>query len=229
MLPAMAVNATPNARPQRRALAFLAALLLALLACRQQRTPAEPAKPVQAAATKGPGRSPPQASFTPAKPWRSSKDPETSVSPPDPASETWRAFVNQHTPNQRLTPKWQPLPASETVELSMPEGSLFRCVVQPLQTTAQTNDFNTQLIAWSMQREVLCSSDQWQTWTSATHEVRVPSEGERVAKLASLHLREVQKDGASYHTVVLLRDDEEQRDGVPGPPRILENVVVDDD
>lgn len=200
----------------------------ALLACDAKPEPAKAPKPSEGVAL---GRKAPlpDAAYAPPEAWRSSRDETLVVSPPDAAKETWRAFVNQHTPNQRLTPKWQPLSAKKTVELAMPEGSRFRCAVLPLQTAAIANDFNTKLIAWSLKRELLCSADDWQTWSSSTHETRMTPEGERSSWQAALHLRERRDDGKTYETVVLIRDDAEQRKASTGPPQIVEGRLVDED
>ena len=78
------------------------------------------------------------------------------VAPPDLSQETWRALVNQYRPHQKKTPHWQPLPADQRVELQMPPGHGYRCVVYPLDVTQSTNDFGTELKGWSLRRDMLC-------------------------------------------------------------------------
>jgi hypothetical protein len=164
------------------------------------------------------------------QPWQSKKPDLTPVQPPDLAEEVWRAFVSQNEPIQIKTPRWQALPADQTVELQMAEDSHFRCQVTPLVITPEANDFNTKLKAWVMSRTLMCSDDGWKNWTEYSHTVHLAPGGERkMFAVPEALLRERQPDGSVRQTFVILRSDKEQRDATTGPPRILTGVEVDDD
>ena len=100
----------------------------------------------------------------------------------------------------------------------------------PLQITAEHNDFNTKLLGWSLQRDLLCSADQWRSWTVHPHKLRVLPDGTRKTTVAGEVLfSERDPDQQVRETYVLVRDEPEQRQATTGPPRILPGVPVDDD
>jgi hypothetical protein len=139
------------------------------------------------------------------------------------AQETWRVLVTQDQPLQRKTPMWQPLPASDTVELKMPEGSHYRCIVPPLQVKAEANGFGSQLEFWHMSRSFLCSTDNFETWSETALYDRIAADGKReYSHGAGVLLREhVPGDDAPHHMFVLMRPDKEKREATVGPPRIV--------
>jgi hypothetical protein len=171
---------------------------------------------------------PPEVAFVAAQPWQSTREGSAPLEPPP--LETWRALVSQHRPQQTKTPRWQPLAPTDTVELAMPPGSRFRCVVTPLQVTAEANDFGTKLKAWVLARSLLCSGDDFRSWTEHGHGVRLPADGERaITSEATALLRERDAGSDPRHTFVLVRADEESRAAATGPPRVLPGVAVDED
>jgi hypothetical protein len=181
------------------------------------------------APTPAPAHEPPKFEFVAPRAWQSKKQGSEPIAPPDLSLETWRVLVNQQQPIQIKTPHWQPLPAKETVELSMPDGSGFRCIVPPLVVTADANDFGTKLKAWLLTRSFICSGDGFRTWTEYEHRVRVLPDGSReepVADTGAL-LRERGTDQVVRHTFVLLRTTPERREATTGPPKILPGVAVD--
>jgi hypothetical protein len=138
--------------------------------------------------------------------------------------------VSQNQPLQKKTPLWQPLPAPQTVELAMPEGSGFRCIVTPLQVAAEANDFGTKLKAWLLTRYLRCSSDGWRHWTEYGYRVKVLPDGSRTEEgEAGALLRELSADQTVLHSFVHLRSDKERREATTGPPQILPGVAVDED
>ncbi len=229
------------ARTHRRVVACACALLLAVIpiACGSKGDRAGRSAPAAPPASNtspepsprvDPGRAsgPPEVAFVAAQPWQSTREGSEPIAPPP--LETWRVLVNQHQPHQIETPRWQPLPPRDTVELKMPPGSGFRCVVTPLQVKADANDFGTKLKAWVMTRNLLCSGDGFRRWTEHGHAVRLAPDGTRetIAPAAAL-LRERDAGPVVRHSYVVVRADEENRQATTGPPRILPGVAVDDD
>jgi hypothetical protein len=177
----------------------------------------------------------PRVAFVAAQPWHSRMGKPIAIDPPDLANETWRVFVNQNQPIQLATPRWQPLPAQDNVEPTMPAGSRFRCLVTPLEIATDANDFGTKLKAWVLTRTLRCSVDGWHSWTEYPHKVRVAPDGTRTVVAAAEALLR-QRDGAPgasaqpvRETYVLVRDDKEHREATTGPARILPGVAVDED
>lgn len=208
--------------------------LLALVSCSGERErPAGSASEVGVpraalrATLRAPG-APPAVAFVAPEPWQSTRAGSAPLSPPDPARETWRALASQNEPLQKKTPHWQPLPAERTVELAMPEGSAHRCVVGPLQVTAEADDFGRELHAWVLARTLTCSSDDFAHWTEHHHVVHVRPDGTReVATEGGVLLRTREATGGVRQSFVMLRADEERRVATKGPPRILPGVEVD--
>ena len=207
-----------------------ALLALALIGCGSDAD--RGAAPERAASSVGPlsaahvlaarPRPAPTHEFVAPQSWQSTREGAPPVAPPDPALETWRAMVSQNQPLQKPTPRWQPLPARQTVELGMPPGSSFRCIVTPLQIAAEANDFGTKLKAWLLTRHLRCTSDGWQRWTEYGYRIRVLPDGSREepAELGAL-LRELSADQKTVlHSYVLLRSDKEKREATTGPPKI---------
>jgi hypothetical protein len=173
---------------------------------------------------------PPRLEFKAPVAWQSRKSGTPPIPPPDPSAEVWRVFVTQNEPLQIKTPKWQSLPPQENVEVAMPEGSSFRCMVSPLEIATDTNDFNTKLKAWVLKRVLTCSDDGWRNWTEYSHSVRVTPEGQRdMLAVPEALLRERMPDQSIKQSFVLLRSDKEIREATTGPPRILYDRVVDED
>jgi hypothetical protein len=164
----------------------------------------------------------PAAAFVPPKAWTSWREGIKPVAPPDLSKETWRVFANRELPIQRETPLWQPVAADQVVELHMPVGSIYRCMVQPVEVTAQANDWGTELQGWELVRKLLCSADEWKTWTEYPHRMVVSADGTRtVMYAAEAALRERAASGEVYQTTVLFRSDQEERQASTGPARIL--------
>ncbi len=139
-------------------------------------------------------------------------------------------LVSQTRPIQAKTPHWQALPASATVQLEMPADSVYRCIVPPLQVTAETNTLRTQLKAWTLARSFRCSDDGWRSWTEAIHRVRKLADGSRQDDPdTGILLRERGEDGAVREAFVLLRADKERTQATTGPPRILANALAEEE
>jgi hypothetical protein len=174
---------------------------------------------------------PPTQAFVAPQAWVSRKPGKnTPIEPPDLDQETWRVLVTQNKPLQRKTPLWQALPAREMVELNMPEGVGFRCVVQPVRVTTLADDFNYKLKGWGLTRSLLCSSDQWQSWNEYVYSGLVQPDGTRVFpdEVGAL-LREQAPDQSVRHTFAMMRSDKEKRQATYGAPQILTGMKVDED
>ena len=172
---------------------------------------------------------PPVFAFVAPKPWQSSREGSTPLAPPDLSLETWRVLVSQTKPIQIKTPLWQSLPASQSVELSMPEGSGFRCVVTPLEVKAQANDFGTKLVAWSMLRRFVCSADGFRSWTEYQHEVRLRPDGTREDSPETGALLRERNGAQVVETYALMRTTPERREATTGPPQITTGKAIDPD
>jgi hypothetical protein len=216
---------------------YLRAALILLASCAERPGDVAPAtasplagtRPTAAPAAQTSAGEPPRLTFTPPQPWHSWKTPDERIAPPDPTKETWRVLVHQRQPMQVPTPKWQRLPATETVPVAMQPESRFRCVVGPLTVEAKANDPATELEAWTLRRDLLCSGDGWQTWTQHEHALHLLPDGtRRTVTAAQASLREHTGDPRARETVVLVRDDEELRTATTGPPRVLPGAAVDD-
>jgi hypothetical protein len=208
----------------------LAPALLALACGGSERSerPAAPPEPARAAVAK-PELAAPAVPYVAPEPFRSSKDPADVVAPPDPAGETWRVLSNRAKPIQTKTPRWRPLPARQTVPVEIQAQTRYRCVVTPLQVTPVTDDFKTELKAWFMRRDLLCSSDGWHSWTEHPHTVRVEADGTRKTLLrGEVLLRERGAGLDAWETVVMMRDDDERRAATTGPPRVVPDAPLDD-
>lgn len=168
----------------------------------------------------------PTTAFVAPQPFQLSTPGAAPIAPPDLSKETWRAFVNQYSPHQKKTPKWQPLPASERVELAMPPQSRFRCVVQPVSVTPLANDFSTVFKGWSLLRTMQCSSDGFATWTEYAHRARMLPNGTHEVEFDSEALLREHNGEHPRETVVRMRTREPRREATTGPPRILEGVEV---
>jgi hypothetical protein len=161
--------------------------------------------------------------------WQSKRKATPPVPAPDPALHTWHVFVDQYEPHQKNTPLWQPLPAHQTLEVHMPEGSAFRCVALPLEIRAEANDFETELEAWRLSRSVLCSSDGWRTWSSYAHRLGILPDGTRQPDYKSdAWLSERSSDGVARNTVLSLRAEPPRREATTGPPQIVSGARVSD-
>lgn len=193
----------------------------------------KPAPPPPAAAPQAAGHLP-SFTFVAPQPWQSKKEGVAPVDPPDLSKETWRIFVSQYEPIQFETPKWQPLPAAETVEVKMRPGSPYRCVVSPLKIEPIANGFRTKFKAWYMERTLLCSGDGFRTWIESKLALRANADGTRqVGPNAGALLThwDAKDPNLLVHTSVLMRSDKENIEPTYGPPQILTNVNVppDDD
>jgi len=172
---------------------------------------------------------PPGVEFVAPNEWKSWREGVQPVAPPDLTRETWRVFANRELPIQRETPVWQPLAADKRVELHMPAGSTYRCIVDPVEVTPQVNDWGTELEGWELVRKLLCSGDDWQTWTEYPHRLLLSIDGTRTVAYASeAALRERATTGEIYQTTVLLRSDKEERQATTGPARILASTTPPD-
>lgn len=196
--------------------------LVASAACR----PTSP-QPSAAAATKPVL---PSFTFVAPEPWHSKKPDEPPVAPPDLTVETWRVFASQTEPLQKKNPRWQSLAAERTVELEMPEGSAYRCLVTPLRIEAKANTWGTKLMAWAMERTLMCSSDDYRTWIESTLRVRLRADGTRdVGPDAGAVLRSAMSEGGVRQMFVLMRSDREKREPTYGPPQIVSGSPQDAD
>lgn len=211
---------TPRTSALRFATKWCTSLLLVCCACGERTSPQ--ATPAATVTSQPVSALPPPAAFVPPQAWTSWRDGVKPVAPPDLSKETWRVFANREQPIQRETPVWQPVVADKAVEIRMPVGSAYRCIVQPVEITAQANDWGTELEGWELLRKLLCSADQWRTWTEYPHRMVLSVDGTRtVAYAAEAALREHTKSGEVHHTTVLFRSDQEERQASAGPARIL--------
>jgi hypothetical protein len=203
---------------------------LAAAACGPKAEPEPPRAPSPAAPEVQAAPQPLVFGFKDPGPWKS-YDGTKSVELPDLAAETWRVMVNQTEPMQKKNPWWQPLPARDTVELEMPPGSKFRCMVPPLDVKAKPNEYGSDLEAWMFKRSFLCSNDGFRTWSETQLQVRQSVKGKRkvVPDDAGILLRERGDDGVVRELYVLMRSDKEKTTPTYGPPQIIPGRKVDDD
>lgn len=167
--------------------------------------------------------------FKEPEPWKS-QDGSKVVPPPDLEAETWRVMVNQMEPMQRKNPWWQPVKARETVDLEMPPGSKFRCMVPPLIVAPEPDEYGGSLEAWQFKRSFLCSSDDFRTWSETQLRVRASVKGSRkVGPDAGILLRWRDDDGKRNEMFVMMRSDKDKTTAEFGPPRIIAKKVDDDD
>ena len=172
----------------------------------------------------------PRLDFVGPRAWQSTHASGSRVEPPDIARERWRALASQTEPMQVKAPRWQALPPDRSVELAMPQGSRFRCLVSPLRVTPQANDFGSELTAWNLERTLLCSSDGFRSWTEQPHVVTARTDGTReVAAQGGALLRQRDEHGREHLSYVMLRADAEQRVATTGPPQVLPGVLVAED
>lgn len=196
-----------------------AAFLLGSSSCGRDKTSEAPATEPASSSAKP---SPPSTEFVAPQTWKSWREGVEPAAPPNLGQETWRAFANQEEPIQRETPVWQPLVADKVVELHMPAGSSYRCIVNPVEVTPQVNDWGTELRGWELMRKLLCSSDGWKTWTEYPHRLLLSVDGTRtVMYAAEAALREQTAAGRVHQTTVLFRSDKEERQATTGPARIV--------
>jgi len=207
---------------------LLAALLagVALLACGSdtRATPSAPpaAKAGSALTQAQPSGNPPSFEYRAPQPWRPNLADAPDVAPPDPAKEVWRALVSQNAPLQKQTPRWQALPAERSVELSMPEGSAFRCIVSPLTATPEAEEFAKTLDAWVLARTLVCSGDGFRSWSEHAHVTRLLPDGTReITMQGGALLRERDAGSGIRESYVLLRSEPERREATTGPARIV--------
>jgi hypothetical protein len=215
--------ARPKASPAASA-EWIAALVFLSAACSGSSAPeaASSTRPKVTPASVPAHAAPPSVAFVAPKTWKSWREGVQPVAPPDLTKETWRVFANRELPIQRETPLWQPLAADERVDLQMPVGSTYRCVVDPVEVTPQVNDWGTELLGWDLVRKLLCSGDGWQTWSEYPHRLQLSIDGTRnVAYASEAALRERTVSGEVYQTTVLLRSDKEERNASTGPARII--------
>jgi hypothetical protein len=131
-------------------------------------------------------------------------------------------LVDQYEPHQKPTPEWQPLPAVETVEVKMPEGSGLRCIVPPLQISAEPEESGRSLESWFLSREVLCSGDGFRSFSAHPFRMHLMPDGKRELDYRSdAWLRERGADGTIVHTQVMMRAEAPRRDATVGPPQVL--------
>jgi hypothetical protein len=204
---------------------YLSVVALLSCACGQKpAAPPEPAAPQVQAVVQ-----PLKFEFKAPAPFKSN-DGSKVVQPPDLDAETWRVMVNQNEPMQFKNPQWQPVPARETVELQMTPGWKYRCVVPPIEVKAQGNEWGTDLEAWLFKRSLLCSNDDFKSWSETVLNVRLSLKGKRkVGPDSGLLLRERGDDGTVKNMFVLMRSDKENTMPTYGPPQIIAGKKVDDD
>jgi hypothetical protein len=221
-------------------LARVCAVLAVCCSCGGEPTGPAPAAPAEsalrapvAAEAPEPVLAAPRTTFVAPQPWQSQGEEKVTVAPPDLAQETWRALVTQFRPLQAPTPLWQPLPATDNVELAMQPGVRFRCLVTAVEVAPDADDFNRKLSAWVLTRSLRCSGDGWHSWTESRHSVRLLQDGTRETSAAAGALLREHDDSpaaaGARQTTVVVRDDKEQRAATTGPPRILPGVKVHDD
>ena len=211
-------------RLEARGLSLTMAVLFGCACGQKPAAPAEPAKP-QAQAVVQPLRF----EFKEPAAFKSADGAKT-VPPPDLDAETWRVLVNQNEPMQLKNPFWQPVPARETVELQMTAGWKYRCMVAPLEVKAQPNEWGTELSAWLFKRTLMCSNDDFKSWSESVLNVRQSVKGKRKSGPdAGLLLRERGDDGQIKQMFVMMRSDKENTLPTYGPPQVLAGRKVADD
>jgi hypothetical protein len=207
--------------------------VLALGACRSSDSvPSDEAKGALSAARPAPSApgapsafaaEPPLEAFR-LEPWVSPRKGIDPVTPPESLLRPWRAFVNQERPRQKKNPRWQSLPPKEAVFLEMQGESAFRCLVNPLEIGARTDEDETEVEAWVLMRRMRCSSDGWATWAQVEHTVLVDLDGKERPLIdhGELFLRERREGAPPRETTVFLRSDEIPKGlATTGPPRVL--------
>lgn len=191
----------------RVALAGLLALSLLATSCgrlKRRGAPAPQPKPVEV--------------YKPGE-WKSPQG--TVFTPPEVAKETWRVMVVQTVPRQNKNPRWKKLQIDEAVDLEMPPGTRFRCLVNPVRFRPWENEIASHVIKWDLIREIRCSNDGWNTYTELVHGVSMGGKGEAptpTSRQAELFLYDHVEGKRSQITVLMKWDGP-----VPRPPRVVDD------
>jgi hypothetical protein len=129
--------------------------------------------------------------------------------PPEAAKHPWRVMMKQEKPRPKKNPVFRVVKAEEGVEIEMPAGSRFRCVVNPVDYKVMLEEIPLEPEGWTLMRTVRCSSDGWQTWSQAVIAQYIKQDGtkgDQSARQAELFLREV-IEGKPTDIVMVLRPD----------------------
>jgi hypothetical protein len=138
--------------------------------------------------------------------------------PPQVASETWRVKVMQEIPRQKKNPRWRTLKIDEAVDLEMPPGTRYRCLVNPVRFRPWEDEISSKVIKWDLIRSVRCSSDGWRTYSELVHGVSMGGGGETpspISRQGELYLHDW-VDGKRSQITVLVQ----WMGPVPKAPRI---------
>jgi hypothetical protein len=127
--------------------------------------------------------------------------------PPEPALGRWQVIALQTEPRPKENPKWSSMSVSDSGELTMPRGSMFRCIYNPTKFRAVEGESPSGLDGWELMREVRCSDNGFRTSVSAAIRFVVDPEGKvrvRSGERAELELTEVLA-GRPTHVSIMLR------------------------
>jgi len=126
---------------------------------------------------------------------------------PESSLRPWRAMAFQEVPRPKKNPRWRTIAVHEAVELEMPKGSRFRCLVNPAEVHVQEGEMPTKPAGWRVIRAVRCSSDGWRTSSQAAMSVSYGldgAQGERSERQAELYLLDT-VDGKPTRIAMLLQ------------------------
>lgn len=129
--------------------------------------------------------------------------------PPEIASHPWRVMTLQEKPRPKKNPHFRTVKAEEGTELEMPQGSRFRCLVNPVDFKVVTEEIPLKPEGWSLLRSLRCSNDGWQSWSQAVitqYFGQDGTKGEQSARQAELYLRDVIAGKPTDITMVLRPD-----------------------
>jgi hypothetical protein len=154
---------------------------------------------------KAPAAQPPFETFAPGE-WRTPKG--VAIKAPEQSNRDWRVLMLQESPRPKKNPHWKTIPIAQSGALEMPVGSHYKCIYNPVMFRAWPNEHLTE-VSWDLMRSVRCSSDDWATYSQATHVVKISPDGSSVVPAidqTQLSLHEV-IDNHPVDIAIVLRAD----------------------
>ena len=112
-------------------------------------------------------------------------------------------------PRPKKNPHWKTIPIEASGDIELPAGSHYRCIYNPIEFRAPTNEKASGVEHWDLLRNVRCSNDGWATYVQAIHEIIISPEGTSIARSieqTELGLHEV-INGVSIDYTIALRAD----------------------
>ena len=129
--------------------------------------------------------------------------------PPKAANHPWRVMMLQDWPRPKKTPEWHSAKPDEALVIEMPQGSHFRCLVNPVNFRVSENEIPLAPQGWTLLRTVRCSSDGWHSYSQSAFSeffAQDGTPGDKNGKVAELYLHDF-IGGKGVDITMLLRAD----------------------